>query len=200
MNRGKALRLGAVALGCMAAGAVWAQDRGAYLGASFGKSTFSDVCEGVSISCDKTDNAWKLFGGYHFSRTLAAEVAYVDFGEVVTSGVIGTANVEGSWRSKAWEATAIGMLPVGQIALLLKFGVYYAMTDSRSTGTVPNFSSTGSFSDKNANMTFGVGARFDLMRNIGLQAEWQRYNDVGGNDTGKSDIDLLSLGVLYRFQ
>jgi hypothetical protein len=27
----------------------------------------------------------------------------------------------------------------------------------------------------------------------------QRYNDVGGSDTGESDIDLLSIGLPYRF-
>jgi hypothetical protein len=34
---------------------------------SYGRSSFADSCEGVSVSCDKSDKAWKLFGGWQFT-------------------------------------------------------------------------------------------------------------------------------------
>ena len=37
------------------------------------------------------------------------------------------------------------------------------------------------------------------LRNLAARAEWQKYNDVGGNNTGKTDIDMLSAAILYRF-
>ena len=34
---------------------------------------------------------------------------------------------------------------------------------------------------------------------LGVRAEWQRYANVGGASTGEDDLDVFSLGVLFRF-
>ena len=88
-----------------------AQDRGLYLGAGLGQSTFQasvdtdslvnrsyseiplipidegqPVREGNRvISGDDSDNSFKLFGGYRFNRILAVELAYADLGSASTS-------------------------------------------------------------------------------------------------------------------
>jgi OOP family OmpA-OmpF porin len=49
-------------------------------------------------------------------------------------------------------------------------------------------------------ITFGIGARFDITRNLGIRGEWQRYNDMKDAFDSKSNVDVLSIGVLYRFQ
>jgi opacity protein-like surface antigen len=53
-------------------------------------------------------------------------------------------------------------------------------------------------SDKNTGATFGAGVRFNLTRNIGIRAEWQRYGNVGGGNVGKDDVDVLSASGLYQ--
>ena len=200
MKYGKPLRVAAFALSCLAAGQAWSQDRGVYVGGAFGRADYADACEGVTTTCDKTDKAWKLFGGYQLNRNLAAELAYTDFGDVVARGTIGGAAVDASLQSKAWELSGVGLLPVSrEISLFAKLGVYYATTDSQASAAVPNFSSAGSRSDSNTDFTFGAGVRVFITRNLGIQAEWQRYNDVGGDSTGTSDIDMLSAGILFRF-
>ena len=85
----KALLAGAAVTVCLAAGAAWSQDKGPYIGGSLGRSEMKDACEGVAISCDKTDKAWKIFGGYQFNRNLAAGLAYTDLGETKASGGAG---------------------------------------------------------------------------------------------------------------
>jgi len=47
---------------------------GPYVGGSIGQSNYSsDSCFG---QCDKTDFAWKIFGGYMFTPWLGAELDY----------------------------------------------------------------------------------------------------------------------------
>ena len=54
-------------------------------------------------------------------------------------------------------------------------------------------------------LTYGIGAGYDIGRNLGLRAEWQNYskmkarNDAtGAEDDG--DVNALTIGVLWRFQ
>jgi hypothetical protein len=47
--------------------------------------------------------------------------------------------------------------------------------------------------------------QYDFNRNLGLRGEWQRYakmkahDDLSGGDA-ESDVDVLGVSVLYRFQ
>ena len=196
----KALLAGAAVTGCLAAGAAWSQDRGPYVGGSLGRSDMKDACEGVSISCDKTDKAWKIFGGYQINRNFAAELAYTDLGETKAAGTQGGVAVNGNVKAKAWELAGIGFMPLmRELSLYAKLGIYHATTDSNASAAVPGFATSGSASGTNTDFTVGFGVQVSILRNLAARAEWQKYNDVGSNNTGKTDIDVLSAAVLYRF-
>jgi opacity protein-like surface antigen len=47
-------------------------------------------------------------------------------------------------------------------------------------------------SEDQTEITWGIGAQYDVTRNLGLRLQWQRY------ETDDS-IDFLSLGVLWKF-
>lgn len=182
-----------------------------YAGASIGQSKFKGACDsepGTTISnCKDTDTAWKIFGGYEFTPNLAVELGYNDFGRISGDAtvVVGGSTFTGSAKieATAFELTGIGTLPLGhQFSLYGKLGVYYAETKSSADvrQTTPPFASgSSSTSDNNSNLTFGLGARYDITSNIGIRAEWQRFSKVGGDNTGKGDIDVLAIGGLYRF-
>jgi OmpA-OmpF porin, OOP family len=178
--------------GAMAfAGPALAQDTGFYAGLSLGQSTADDACTGVSgpgISCDDKDTAWKIFGGFQFNRHFALEFGYTDLGEVSASAP----GVNVSIESSAFELVAVGMLPIAdKFSIYGKLGMYRGETDASAPGQ--------SISESNTDLTFGVGVRFDLTKNLGVRAEWQKYTDVGGGDIGTADVDVISIGVLFRF-
>ena len=33
-----------------------------------------------------------------------------------------------------------------------------------------------------------------------MRGEWQRYDNVGSDSTSKGDIDVISVGALWRFR
>lgn len=149
-----------------------------YVGGSLGRSNFKTPSE--------TDTAWRLFGGYQFHRNFAAELGYHDLGEVNFVG--------GNRNAKAWEFVGVGMLPVATaLSVYGKLGGYYAKSELQSS-IVP------SGDDTNTGLTYGVGAQYDVTPQVGLRLEWQRYDNVGGNTAGKTDIDVANLGVLWRFR
>jgi OmpA-OmpF porin, OOP family len=173
------------------------QDTGFYVGAALGQTEVSIDCEGAT-SCDEKDSSWKIFGGYQFNKHFAVELGYSDFGEASASGPaggLGTASVK--FETTAFELVAVGSLPLGdRFSIFGKAGLYRADTDINASVTALG---SVSDSDSNTDLTFGVGVRFDILRNLGIRAEWQRYSDVSANDFGESDIDVISIGVLWRF-
>jgi OOP family OmpA-OmpF porin len=175
------------------------QDTGWYIGGSFGQGEIDIDCTGTT-SCDDSDTSWKIFGGYHINRNFAVEVGYGALGEVKAStppfGGIPAADVK--IETNAWEVVGIGSLPIAdRFSLFGKVGLYGADTDIdvafAGFGTVTD-------TDDNVGLTFGFGARYDFTRNFGVRAEWQRYSDVKASDFGEFDVDVMSVGIVFRFQ
>jgi OmpA-OmpF porin, OOP family len=163
-------------------------DRGWYAGISLGQSDLKDACSGVP-NCDKKDTAWKIFGGYQINPMFAAELGYSDLGKASASA----AGVSASVEATAWELVGVGAFPINnQFSVFGKLGVYRAEVKGRSNVGV-------SADNTNSDLTFGAGVRYNFTRNIGVRAEWQRYSDVGGGSVGKGDIDVLSVGAIWKF-
>lgn len=169
-----------------------AQERGFYAGAAAGQATVRDFCTGFSgpgTSCDEKATALRAFGGFQVTKYLAGEVAYTDLGSVSAS--LGTAKA--TVKGVATELDLVGTLPfLPVVAPYGKVGVYRA--SSRATSNF-GFSETVT----NTGFTYAAGVRLDLGRRFALRGEWQRYQDVGGGVMGKTDVDVLTLGGLFKF-
>jgi OOP family OmpA-OmpF porin len=166
-------------------------EAGFYLGGSIGESS-GDCNSTASTSCDDKDTAWKIFGGYQLNRNFAVELGYTDLGEVSSSGPFGT-----KIESTVWDLVAVGSLPLGNnFSLYGKLGAYRAEAELSSSAGVSGDKST-------TDLTYGLGARYDFTRNLGVRAEWQRYQGIEVPSTvltsGDSDVDVFNIGVLWKF-
>jgi|SRR6266850_4337429 len=163
----------------------------AYIGGSLGQSKFKVDCGGVT-TCDTKDTAFRIFGGYQVNRNFAAELGWAKLGKAHFADSGGSADLEAS----AFDLSALGAFPLGsQFSVFGRLGFYLSKAEFSGDAT----------GSKNSNgITWGFGGQFDLNRNLGLRAEWQRYNKVKAQESGgtedKGDIDALSIGVLWRFQ
>jgi len=98
-------------------------------------------------------------------------------------------------KTKAWDLAAVGTLPIAdKFSAFGKLGMYRADSDLSSDVLA-------SGSESKSDLTYGLGLQYDFTRSVGMRGEWQRFQKVGGDDVGgESDIDVMSVGVLYRFQ
>ena len=90
-----------------------------YAGALIGMSQFSIDCP--VASCDKSDTAFKIYGGYEVSDGIAVEVGYTDFGTlgVGTGGKIDVSalSVVGAFRFPlSADLTGVGRLGLGYVS------------------------------------------------------------------------------------
>lgn len=174
--------------------ALGASAQGFYVGAHGGVSQAKSACDdfsGPGISCDDKDVMWRILGGYQINKNFAVEAAYTDLGEAKATGPGGFVSA----KSHALELVAVGIVPIDRFSLYGKLGVYHGTTDGQARTVLVR----GDASDTATELTYGVGAGFDVTRQVTLRAEYQKYNDFGGDNVGKSDIDVFSLGVLFRF-
>ena len=180
-------------LAAAVAGPAAAQDPGLYVGGSLGFVQYKDSCKLLIVPCDDHDTAWRAFGGYQFTRHVGVELGFADLGAATGSGAAGSFALE---VKEAFDLTAVFSIPVASyLSGLLRVGMYRARTtlDVQVAGS-PATHDGGT----NSGFSFGLGAETRLGP-LGVRAEWQRYANVGVASTGEDDLDVFSLGVLFRF-
>jgi OOP family OmpA-OmpF porin len=160
-------------------------DLGFYAGASVGQSK-SDCAGGTS--CDDKDTAYRVFGGYKFHPNIAVEGGYAPLGETSAS-FPGGGKVTA--EANAWDIVGVGSWPLGNnFSILGKLGFYNA--EIKLGGLASGNKTT-------TDLTYGIGGQYDFNRNLGLRLEFNRYSKVKAPGGGDSDIDVMSLGALWRF-
>jgi OmpA-OmpF porin, OOP family len=196
-------KVGAAIVGIVLAaalGPVAAQEsqRGIYIGGSVGYSQYQNACERALVPCDEGDTAGRFFAGYQFNRNWSAEIGVGHFGEATGSGAVSGGGGTGSFKLKTdgWDVTGVGTIPLGSgLGILARLGVYRVRTTLDQEGS---FFAPEHDAGTKSGWTYGAGLSYTLGR-FGLRAEWQRYNDVGADTLGTDDIDVFSLGALFRF-
>src|SRR5712691_80519 len=179
----------------------FAADTGGYLVGMVGQTKFNqdatDTTGLANASVKDTGTGIKLGGGYAFNRNLAVEAAYVDLGKATFSGTVVGVNVSGTAKASGPAVVAVGMLPLGnQFTLLGRLGVIDATVKADASG--------GGFSasDKATKVktTFGIGVAYSFSHQFAIRGDFDRYSKLGdSNTTGESDVDMISIGVVYKF-
>lgn len=169
----------------------YAADTGWYLVGDVGqtkiKDAFSDAPAGTSI--DDTDTGFKLGGGYMFHKNVGVEAAYVDLGKATAT--LGAQSAEG--KASGEVVSAVLNLPIGdRFAVLGRLGFINATVKVSGGGT--------SESSTDMKMAWGIGGAFFITQQLGIRLNYDSYNKLGDKDkTGESTVDMISLGVMYKF-
>lgn len=161
------------------------------LGSGFATTAFRD---------DESNLGFKLFGGYQFSPYLALEGGYFRLGEFgYNATTLPAGTLDGRVKLSGLNLDAVGQLPLTErFSVFGRGGVNYAEAKARFTGTGAVNVPQPQRDKRDANYKFGLGLQYDLTERLGLRAEAERYriDDAVGN---RGDVDLLSLGLVYRF-
>ena len=205
-------KLGLVALAVIASPFAVAVDSGWYGGANVGQSraTIDDarITSGLlgagfgtpSIIDDNRDTGYKLFGGYQINKNFALEGGYFDLGKFgFTATTVPAGTLSGNIRLRGLNLDAVGILPITEkFSAFGRIGVNYAQARDSFTGTGLVNVLTPNPRKRDTNYKFGLGVQYAFTESLGMRVEAERYriNDAVGN---KGDIDLLSVGLVYRF-
>lgn len=154
----------------------------------------------TSITDRNRDTGYKLYGGYQFNPNFAMEGGYFDLGKFgFTANTNPAGTLDGNMKVRGLNLDVVGTLPITEKFSAFGRGglIYYQSRDSfRGTGAVgvsnPNPSKSG------PGYKFGVGLQYAFTPAFAVRTEAERYriNDAVGH---KGDVDLFSVGLVYRF-
>ncbi|MDH4060460.1 MAG: porin family protein [Aquincola sp.] len=162
---------------------------------SAGVSKLSVDCAGAP-TCDKSDTAFKLLGGYMLNPNLAVEVGYFDFGKAkLGDPTIGTGSITVSafgggvaWHqdlSQDWNFVA-------------RLGL--AQVKTKLSATLIGVGS-GSDSDNKVQAYAGLGVGYKLSKTMSLDLAWDtsrgKYSKNGISESGT--VNAYSVGLTFGF-
>jgi len=193
------------AMGLMFAGSAMAQG---YVGGSLGRSmtTFDgtdfEPFPGETHSFEKNKTAYKLFAGYNFNKNFAIEGGYADLGKPAQNVAWVGGSGKGVQKESAWFVAGKGTLPINeQFNLFGKLGLTQNKVKASWSDT-DGFS--GSDSKSRSGVLYGVGAEYNVSKQIGVRMEYEDFGKFGSqfvNDTGtgRTKTSLWSVGMAYKF-
>lgn len=189
-----------------------AQESGWYGGLNFGqsKAKIDDprIIRGLlgsgffttAITDDNRDTGYKIFGGYQLNRHVALEAGYFDLGKFgfnATTQPLGS--LTGEIKLRGANLDLVGIIPLTEkFSAFGRVGVARAEARDTFTGSGPVRVLNANPNKTDTNAKFGVGLEYAFTDSFSMRAEVERYriNDAVGN---KGDVDLASLGLVYRF-
>jgi OOP family OmpA-OmpF porin len=159
-----------------------------------------------SSSLDDSDTGFGATLGYQVNENFAAELSYVDLGDVSYQASNEQANPANESVTLDTSAAGpvfslLGILPVGERwDLYGRAGLALMDSEGEASATAGDVTDRISDSTNRSNMVLGAGVQYDVSDRFGIQLEWDRYFDVGSEEiVGESDIDLFALGLRYNF-
>jgi OOP family OmpA-OmpF porin len=208
-----AVSLGLVGCAVLSIPSVFADDSGWYMGANIGRSmgnvdngeiTSQLIAAGatsVTIDEDERDRAYKIFGGYQYNNNFALEGGYFNLGQLgYTATTTPAGTLTGEASISGLNLDLVGMLPFSEkFSAFGRLGLSYTRTEDTfsNSGFVP-VPANADPSKNAANYKFGVGLQYDFTQALAMRAELERYRIDDAVDN-KADIDLISIGLVYRF-
>jgi OmpA-OmpF porin, OOP family len=182
MNKQVLLTVAALAL----SGAAVAQPYGVV---SVGGSRHDVDCGGFA-SCDKSDTAFKLLGGYKFMPNFAVEGGYFNFGKSTASdpGVSAEVKVDGFGIGGAFHQ---------DLAPDWNFVARLGVASMKAKGTARSGAVSGTTSDRTAQLYGGLGVGYKLSKTLSLDAAIDASRAKLDGD--KATVTALSVGLTFGF-
>lgn len=153
-----------------------------------------------SVSTNSSDEGYKIYLGYQFGPYFALEGGYFDLGDFgFRANTVPVTDYSGKTGLKGWNLDLVGILPIND-----RFSAFGRLGATRND-TKTRFNSNGLINtaaynqdDTYTKHKFGLGLQYDISAafTVRLEAERYRMDDLVGND---GDLDLYSLGLVYRF-
>lgn len=153
-----------------------------------------------SMTEDRKATGYKAFVGYPINPNWAIEAGYFDLGQFgFTANTTPAGSLSGAARIKGMNLDLVATLPITERwSLLGRVGAAYAQTRDSFSGTGAVSVLNPNPSKNETNYKFGFGTQYAFTPALTLRLEGERYriNDAVSN---RGDVDLISLGLVYRF-
>jgi len=143
-----------------------------------------------------SDNSVRLKLGYKYSRYLAVEGEFIDFGRNPADVFASPGNLASAFRSTGFGVDTIATLPVWRFSFYGRMGAYRG--DRNGFGPYST-ALLGDSATRGTRLRYGLGMRYDFTKAFGIRAEFERHSPLGSQIASEVEADQFSVGVSWRF-
>lgn len=191
-----------------------AGDTGFYGAVDLGQTKAKDFCNisnadmvsiGVtSLTCDDKDTAYRLSLGYEINKNFSVEGSYLDAGKIggAVAGTYLATPYTGtvSGEDTEFQFAVIGFIPVAdKFSLFGKVGITRWDVKTSAALTFASASAKATISDTGTDVLWGVGAKYEINKNIALRGQFESRKVGDDATTGRQTLEMLSLGLIFKF-
>ena len=167
--------------------------------------------ENLVAATDDTDLGYQVGIGYRFTRYFAAEMAFTQFGELITSA---SADVDYPQDDVGFEPSeleltfdtggpvfsAVGILPINErFEAYARVGFIFASFKRSFVSRVNGQTLGGSARSDSQKPVYGAGLTWNINKVYSLRAEYEVINDIGDTGVGTEDLRVMGVQFSMRF-
>ena len=211
------MKINAIAFSVIAVCASSAYAENLYVVGSVGQSRFNAdganqndsqfTSNGASVqssSSGNTDTGYKLLLGKQINPNFAIEGGYLDFGKTSYNATLSDGSGAASVKARGWVVDAVGIYPVTKdLSLFGKAGLYRSDTTTNVSASSTSLGSAyGTSNSRSGNdLNYGIGLTYAIDKTFSVRGELEQFRNVADNVSpgGKSNINLLSVGLVAKF-
>ena len=153
----------------------------------------------LSLSNERQDTSYKIFGGYQVTPHFGWEVGYFNFGKFTYAAAMPTGNVNGRYEIQGANLDLVYTMPLSQRwSASARVGAQYAETRGTYNGTGLMPVTAANRTDQNTNAKVGLGLQYEISPSLLVRGEAERYRvkDGFGND---GDVNQFSMALVFPF-
>ena len=189
------------AVGLMSLPVMAAEDSGFYVGLGLGQSSVDtdsiEIVEGVAYKFDDGSTAWKIFGGWRMNKYISFELDYFDTGTLDDEITYDLGDTDLFAKTEVnlsgWAPYVIGTWPIGIFELSAKLGYAFYDVDVDIYATDGIEEDSGSVSESESDIAWGVGAGVTLFDNLNVKIEYEVL------EVSDANADIWWLTGAWRF-
>lgn len=137
--------------------------------------------------------------GYKYSRYLAVEGEFVDFGRSPADIFASPGNLATGFRSTGFGVDTIATLPISRFSLYGRLGAYRGDARGGFEAYSTSLLADPSFT-RGTRWRYGLGVRYDFTSALRVKAELERHSPLHSPFATEADAaDQFSVGVSWRF-
>lgn len=152
----------------------------------------------VNLRRDRSDRAWRVFGGRQFNSVFGVEAGYFDLGRsTFAADVLPAGALSGRQRVQGVNLDLVGTLPLTErLSALGRVGAVYGRARARIDASAP--ATAVSRSERGAGAKLGVGLQYAFTPSFLVRGEVERYRlrNAGGD---RGDVDVASMSLVFPF-
>jgi opacity protein-like surface antigen len=171
--------------GCVASAT--AAEPGPYVSVEYGPASYTNA------SGFPNPGVLRIAGGANITPNFGVELGYSIFGNSGISGPGGWASID---STSSLQMLAVGNIPLGpQVDLFGKLGLAFnSYTLDCNTAIC-----YGSYPYNNTALAYALGAKFNVSRNLGIQAEYMNYGAFDNDPFVPLKASAFTIGAVFGF-